>query len=185
LHRKPRYLQRNEFLRRGAAHCQQPDSRARQIFSRWLGDRYTRPAFPDAFNALLRKDQCAEKIKYAVDKLTKCSGLFFGLNDWTEAPTDSYRVVPVLLMLSTASLEELAAAETAFLKIVGLLGGVGVEVIQESNASSDSAAIESLAGVKSEDQVSIAAYRQLAKWQLDYLTSRDTTGQHTLPAPAI
>jgi hypothetical protein len=171
LSRKIYSLSRRTLFEAGQLQSIRPTPRSTTHFANWLAARYNRPAYPDAFLALTNKGKNAEKIKNACDKLTSCMGLFLALDTWDELPRGSYRISVHLLMSAHSTDSELQDASVQHGKIEALFDVEGIEV--------DS----TLGGVVSEKDLSLHDYRGLSKWQLDYLTMRDVSGQHVNSAP--
>lgn len=73
----------------------------KKILKKWLGNRYTRAAFPDEFNNRLRKS----KISKLVDKgfSSKVSHIFFEVEDVELSPDESYEL-NVLIVLDFDSM---------------------------------------------------------------------------------
>jgi hypothetical protein len=171
LDRKPRYVSRKLVLERAVLASDQPNDRARVVFAAWLADRYVRTAFPDALVQMLACDGADERIKKSCDRVPFSSGLYFGLNDYSESPACGYEIKPLVLMPSKSSLKEIGAANTALTEICGAIRKAGIRVPKDSEDG----------GVKKEDEVTVAGFRYFRKWHLDYLTGRDKTGAHTFP----
>jgi len=73
----------------------------KKILKKWLGNRYTRAAFPDEFNNRLRRS----KISKLVDKVfsSKVSHIFFEVEDVELSPDESYEL-NVLIVLDFDSI---------------------------------------------------------------------------------
>lgn len=138
----------------------QPTDESRFWFSRWLGEKYSRPAFPNAFDRKLGKRK--DKIADAVKKLKSCTGVYVGLSSWKELPeSEKYRVSVVLLMHHEASDEDCNKAQNAHTKICDVFEAAGHEVNQDASA------------VKLDDEISVSNFYTLRKWSLDYISIRD------------
>ena len=88
---------RHKLFEVGVKHELQPTKDILPWFSRWLGEKYSRPAFPNAFDSKLGKGK--DQIVNAVKNLRCCRGLYIGLSDWGELPdTEKYQVSVVLLL---------------------------------------------------------------------------------------
>jgi hypothetical protein len=98
-------------------------------------------------------------------------GLLLALDTWDELPSGPYRISVHLVMGANSTESELRDASVQHGKIEALFDVERIEV--------DS----SVGGVVSEKDLSLHDYRGLSKWQLDYLTMRDVSGQHVTPAP--
>jgi hypothetical protein len=171
LSRKIYSLDRRLVFESGVLLNSRPTPRSTTHFANWLASRYNRPAYPDAFLALTTKGKNADKIKTACEKLPSCTGLFLTLDNWDELPSGPYKISVHLVMSANSTTFQLQEASVQHLKIEALFDVEGIEV--------DS----SVGGVFSEKDLSLHDYRGLSKWQLDYLTSRDVSGQHVNPAP--
>jgi hypothetical protein len=133
-----------------------------RVLTDWLAKRFTRIAFPDRFNNLLRtKDKQVKKL------LSKNHELFLEvllyLSPFEEIPsTNQYQLIGRLLMPAELWEDEksLRAAEDIAEKLKKLIEACRIEVI-------DFAPI-------SEEELSYAELRQLARWDYDYFSSKDS-----------
>lgn len=107
--------------------------RDRKLLAKWLGKRYSRPAFPDAFNERLR----AQKSKLeALSKLSQSraiTAIFLQLDTEAELePNENYKVV-VWFACRPAIIEEpesrgpIEAYAEAFAKVLNACTGIQVE----------------------------------------------------------
>jgi hypothetical protein len=171
LSRKIYSLDRRILFQIGRLLPTRPTTRSTAHFAGWLASRYNRPAYPDAFLAFTTKGKNADKIKTACEKLPSCTGLFLTLDNWDELPSGPYKVSVHLVMSANSTTIQLQEASVQHGRIEALFDVEGIEI--------DS----SVGGVFSEKDLSLHDYRGLSKWQLDYLTIRDVSGQHVNPAP--
>lgn len=166
------FVAREDFILRAIPFEKQPSFAEQHRFSRWLGERYTRTAYPDAFVYALKcvDGDGSKRIEKALRPLACCRGLFFALNNWGECDPAIYKVTAVLVLDSRGKLNEqdMTDAEASFGKICAILDEAGFDV-------TDSCSVESISELTVEDFI------LLSKWQLDYLTIRDQSGKHSDP----
>lgn len=172
IQRKPLLIARRSLFESGLLCERQPSARIRRSFAVWLGDRYARPPYPDAFRELLGR-KATGKIQKLCGDLKGCTGLFMTLSSWEELPNGPYRVAVILMMRGDATTRDMAAAESAHGQIQELFRTKGIEVSRMDP------------GVRSEKAVTVDDYRSLTKWHLDYLTTRDSSGEHATPPPRV
>jgi hypothetical protein len=171
LSRKTYPLNRRTVFKIGRLRSIRPSARSTTHFANWLAAKYNRPAYPDAFLTLTNKGKNAVKIKSACEKLHSCMGLFLSLDNWDERPTGPYKISVLLIMSANSSDSQLSEANIQHGIIESLFDVDHIEV--------DS----TLGGVFRENEITLHDYRGLSKWQLDYLTQRDVSGNHVNPAP--
>ena len=153
---------RHKLFDLGKKHEFQPIARSSAWFSRWLGEKYSRPAFPNAFDRKLSEKKRKDKIADAVKNLKSCTGLYLGLSSWGELPTsETYQVSVVILLQYEASDEDQDKAQTAHTKICKIFEAAGHKINYEASA------------VELDDEVSIRDFYPLRKWSLDYISIRD------------
>jgi hypothetical protein len=151
---------RHKLFEVGVKHEWQPTKDILPWFSRWLGEKYSRPAFPNAFDSKLGKGK--DQIANAVKNLQSCRGLYIGLSSWAElSEEENYQVSIVLLLDHTACDEDGDKAESAYTKIFKVFEDAGHVVNEETSA------------VKRDDEVTISEFYALRKWSLDYISIRD------------
>lgn len=167
-----RFVNRAAFIAQAKPTQRQPTIRTRTSFANWLAQRYARPAYPDNLIARLDSSGGGKKVERAMKKLTSCTGVYLVLNTWSESPpADGYRVVIVILLRSECSFDDRKNAALALSNITQAFHASGISVDEVTSR------------IETEDNLSLADFRTLSKWHLDYLTLRDTTGTHAEPVP--
>jgi hypothetical protein len=139
----------------------------------WTAKRYTRSAFPDAFNERLEasKRQMA-KIRDALKREgTVISGIFLQVDPPDEIePNEIYRII-LRLTVREEDLERPGVEDQA----IAL-----ADVIRKAFAQIDGIEVEDCRFV-SEADFSIADLRTAMRWDYDYLSFRDNTAENTAP----
>lgn len=133
-----------------------------RVLTDWLAKRFTRIAFPDRFNDLLRVKK--ERIKKLLSKKHELFlEILLHVSPFDEnPPNDKYQLIGRLLMPAELWEDEksLRAAEDVAEKLKKLIEACDIEVI-------DFAPI-------SEEDLSYAELKQLARWDYDYLSNRES-----------
>ncbi len=131
------------------------------LVTQWIAKRYTRPAFPDAFNLRLSRDQRAIKRFFQSnghhfrDILINCTPRHDELNDG-----NPYQLIAWLVLAPDATLSE-TERQNLTIEFEQLLGGCpGIEIGE--------------CRIVDEGDVSLAHLRYLLPWDFDYLTHRET-----------
>ena len=162
-------IDRQLLFQEGQKNELQIETRGIRWFSRWLGEKYTRPAFPNAFDHKLARYK--SKIAKAVEKLDSCRGMYLTLSSWSELPDDqTYSVVILLLMRHNSNDAEQQAAETALGKICDLMTKAGHQVEDAETR------------VILENKISVRDFTRFQKWSLDYISLRNP--EHEEPPAA-
>lgn len=162
-------IDKQKVFRQAQKNELQLDPRNRRWFSRWLGERYLRPAFPNAFVDKLAKQK--DKIAKTVSNLESCRGMYLILSSWDElAETEKYSVAILLLMSHDVSNVEQQAAETALVRICDLMTKAGHEVDDDETK------------VVLDNEISVYHFNRFRKWSLDYISLRNP--QHAEPTTA-
>jgi hypothetical protein len=148
------------------------DHKHADILRTWLGARYARSAFPDAFNARLRQAGTDADLRAS----------FEGCGDWLESvyvetedvelpPSENYRVRLVLAMRpeNYEDSSRRRAVEACALTVAESLEGCdGVELMDVETVS--------------ESRLTVTELRALRRFDYDYLTFRDS-GADEDPSP--
>lgn len=135
------------------------ESESLEILIRWLANRYTRTAFPDAFN--LRVRNVVPKIKTILKQYgNNTYGLFVRLNTYKELDSGEIYKLFFYILFNPKHNENSSAIDefdNCLEKISQQLSGLpGVEVIQSQRLSID--------------DISHFEYLKLKKWDFDYIS---------------
>lgn len=144
------------------------EEKNRRLFASWLGSRFSRPAFADAFNERTRL--ASRAISEVVKKKGgKISGIYIAVTD-EELPAEKPYDLVLLVCMRKLDFEDAAAWEEV---------NVATEKIQEILL--DCAGINLVhCGVKSEETTTLEELRWLRRWDYDYLTYRSNGDDETL-----
>lgn len=137
-----------------------------RILRRWLANRYSRAAFPDAFNG--RSSRVGEKVKKILRGVPDLSGIFLSTTEVELAAADPYRIVVIGCMpaLAYGHQGRRIACQEAVDKISSFLDGCdGIEVVDSE--------------LRSEAAVSLDDLHFMKRWDYDSLSYRDDSGSLT------
>lgn len=155
-------IDRKILLSMGTEEADEIPSRELRVLTDWLAKRFTRIAFPDRFNDLLGAKK--EQIKKLLSKKHELFlEILLHVSPFEESPAnDNYQLIGRLLMPADLWENEksLRAAEGVAEKLKELIQACGIEVIDVAPIS--------------EDDLSYADLKQLARWDYDYLSNRDS-----------
>src|SRR5262249_28922819 len=153
-----------------------PDSRVQldaatvDLLARWTAKRYTRPAFPDAFNERCRPaaKRVSARLKAKGDLIT---GLFLQLSSYEELPREQeYQgILRATTLPETCDDPEQEKAALSLLADIekALIDCDGVAVVE--------------AALDSERDLSLYELRFVRRWDYDFLSYREDTPEHLAP----
>jgi hypothetical protein len=144
------------------------DETVRQI-GRWLGKRYTRPAFPDSFNERIRSAQpkIASKLKSHGALIT---GLYLRLSTNDELPPSQIYGVDLRVTARADTLED-ESLEAQLLSVVAYL----------EKYLNGCEGVEAEVRLDSEGQFTLEDRRLTQRWDYDYLSDRNPEGSGAPP----
>ena len=125
-----------------------PDNK--KILKKWLGDRYTRAAFPDEFNARLNKAKVSKITEKGIS--SKISHIFFEVEDRELLPEDIYHL-NVMVVIETLNDDEKNKIEDAYFEVFDNVEGI------ESNLR-----------VVTEDEVTLNDLHNYKRWDKDSIS---------------
>jgi hypothetical protein len=109
-----------------------------EFLSEWLARRYSRAAFPNAFDE--RVSPIKSKIKKCLQSVAgEIFGIYFSLSDEELLKTEPYKAIGFAVMLDEdfCNNTKLDRCKQAIIKLQGLLHGVGVEFDEDIEVVSD------------------------------------------------
>jgi len=169
IHEKMR-LGRQELLKGLPDSEIQLDSATVDLLAKWIAKRYTRPAFPDEFNARCRPaaKKISNRLKAKGDLIT---GLFLQLSSYEELPPErDYNVI-----LRVTALPETCEDPNQEKSALSLLAEV-------EKALNDCDGIHVVdAALDSERDFSLYELRFAKRWDYDFLSYREDTPEHLAP----
>ncbi len=148
------------------------DGNSLHILVEWIAKRYTRPAFPDAFNERVRN--ASRKIENALKKSGRhVTGIFLAISPREECSADENYEVALRVMATKETLAaqviELELTRTTQ-QIAGALGACdGIEVVDHA--------------LVSEAAFSLAELRFFQRWDWDYRSHSGEPGGEIAPSP--
>jgi len=143
------------------------NTRELDTLTEWLGDRYTRVAFPDSFNERIINSESKKIVRALQSGGTNISCIYLALDPWGELPDtvpDAYRVVIIATMqVNDYDQEPLReVADAAIQRVSQALNRCpGIEVEESA--------------LLSEEKLTLNDIRGLHKWSYGYLSHRDET----------
>lgn len=143
-----------------------------QVLVEWIAKRYTRPAFPDAFNDRVRN--ATKKVENALKKSgSHVTGIFLAILPKGECSADENYQVALRVTATTETLAvqavELELTRTTQ-QIAGALGACdGIEVVDHA--------------LVSEGLFSLAELRFFRRWDWDYRSHSGEPGGKIAPSP--
>jgi len=153
-----------------------PDSRIQvedatlQLIRSWLAARYTRTAFPDAFNLRIA-GALSSQARMLKSRGSDLSGIYIAVTPWDELNEgESYRVELYATMEidaweNTDARQEMASLVDDLALAINHCEGIDVENHE----------------IRSEEDISLADIRVLRRWDYDYLSYRESP-EGVLPA---
>lgn len=140
------------------------------LLVRWVVARFSRTAFPDAFNDRLSAQD--KKLKKALAKLDKVESLYLALQTWDELPPDDpYRIalVGVLRAEDAENAEVRQRIEHALGELAACINRCAGLVVDDHQLCADS-------------EMTLRDARYLARWYLDAISLKDPEHQIVPPA---
>lgn len=140
------------------------------MIAEWLAKRYTRAAFPDAFNdRLVPAHKKIDKVLKKAGELI--TGIFLALSSWDEVPVETeYKVI----LRATARKDGLEDAG-----VEKDLAGVVVKLVQAMNACEGVAVIDS--ELVSEAEFTLDDLRTYQRWDFDFRSRSGEPGGDIAP----
>jgi len=140
------------------------------LLVRWVVARFSRTAFPDAFNERLSAQE--KKLKKALAKLDKVESLYLALDPWDElTPDHPYRItlVGVLRAEDAESAEVRKRLEHALGELAACINRCAGLIVEDHQLCADS-------------EMTLRDARYLARWYLDAISLKDPEHQIVPPA---
>ncbi len=135
------------------------------VIRRWLAARYTRTAFPDEFNARIRKGLEVQE-RSLKRRGAEISGIYIAVNPWEEVDEgETYQVSLYATMEVETWSDHRIRGEMS-----SLLGDIATALNRCDGIEVDDFQL------LSEADLSLADIRLLRRWDYDYLSYRDTPG---------
>ncbi len=141
---------------------------AQETFKRWLGDRYTRPAFPDAFNERMRKANNKIEQAMKLPAASSITGIYISLDPSDEELNNDTPYELGVYMTYDPQLDDDTFSACGSLR----------DKIQDALGRLPENEISLIDEVKlvSEDDMSLTELRRLSRYSFDYLSEREIPG---------
>lgn len=164
------------------------ESNQKAVLKQWLAARYGRPAFPNAFEARLRKKVKAEPLEKIIADILKPAsnhlvGLFLDMDsqrglELLEGDPYSLKILVVYDAIEGGE-DARIAAESVAASIVTLFHG-----IYGAPENADEIALESCVSV-ADTHLSLANLRKIDQWRVEYISMQADPEQTFLSVAAI
>lgn len=142
----------------------------RRILAKWLGKRYTRPAFPDAFNGRLetQKKKLAQLSKREDGKLV--TGIYMMLNIENELSSSESYEVTIWFACRTEVADDLKERVEAYATdfVAAMRACQGIEIIEHE--------------VRAEFDISLEDLRSMKRFDFDFRSDAPKPGGETVTA---
>lgn len=121
-----------------------------KVLRKWLGNRYTRAAFPDEFNARLAKAKVSKLTEKGIS--SRVSHIFFEVED-RELPSEKIYQLNVMVVVNNSTDTEKDKIEDAYFEVFDSIEGI------ESNLR-----------VVTEDEVTLKDLQNYKRWDKDSIS---------------
>ena len=122
----------------------------KKILKKWLGNRYTRAAFPDEFNIRLAKAKVSKITEKGIS--SKVSHIFFEVEDSELSPDEIYQL-NVMVVAETSDDVEKGKIEDAYFEVFGNIEGIRTNLV-----------------VVTEDEVTLKDLHNYKRWDKDSIS---------------
>lgn len=122
----------------------------KKILKKWLGNRYTRAAFPDEFNTRLAKAKVSKITEKGIS--SKVSHIFFEVEDSELSPDEIYQL-NVMVVVETSDDVEKGKIEDAYFEVFDNIEGIRTNLV-----------------VVTEDEVTLKDLHNYKRWDKDSIS---------------
>ena len=122
----------------------------KKILKKWLGNRYTRAAFPDEFNTRLAKSKVSKITEKGIS--SKVSHIFFEVEDSELSPDEIYQL-NVMVVAETSDDVEKGKIEDAYFEVFDNIEGIRTNLV-----------------VVTEDEVTLKDLHNYKRWDKDSIS---------------